>query len=83
MFVVHRKVGERIVLSGGIEITVVATSRGGARLAVTAPKDVVITRGEVHDAIAFSNARAVASSDELFPNELNDSQDDSTTEKAR
>jgi carbon storage regulator CsrA len=70
MLVVHRKVGERIVLSGGIEITVVSTSRGGVRLAVTAPKDVVIARGEIHDAIAFSNAAAAATSASLFPSLL-------------
>ncbi len=70
MLVVHRKVGERLVLSGGIEITIVSTSRGGARLAVTAPKDVIIARGEVHDAVAFSNAAAAATSASLFPKTL-------------
>jgi carbon storage regulator len=60
MLVVHRKVGERLVLGGGIEITVVAATRGGVRLAVQAPKDVWIARGEVHDAAARANAAAVA-----------------------
>lgn len=60
MLVIHRKIGERLVLSGGIEITVVAATRGGVRLAVQAPKDVWIARGEVHDAAARANAAAVA-----------------------
>ncbi len=58
MLVVQRKVGERIVVDGGIEITVVATGRGGARLAIRAPKDVWVARGEVHDAIARANEAA-------------------------
>ncbi|MBL9028095.1 MAG: carbon storage regulator [Myxococcales bacterium] len=58
MLVVQRRVGERLVLSGGIEITVVAVGRGGVKLAVTAPKDVWIARGEVHDAVVSANAAA-------------------------
>lgn len=58
MLVVQRKIGERIVLDGGIEITLVATGRGGARLAIRAPKDVWVARGEVHDAIVRANAAA-------------------------
>ena len=83
MLVIHRKVGERIVLSGGIEITVVSTSRGGVRLAVTAPKDVFIARGEVHDAIAFSNAAAAATSASLFPGSLTQSAERRPTEEVR
>ena len=60
MLVIHRKVGERIVLTGGIEVSVVSSSRGGVRLAVVAPKDIVISRGEVHDAVASSNVAAAA-----------------------
>ena len=60
MLVVHRKIGERLVLSGGIEVTVIAIAKGGVRLAVTAPKDVWIARGEVHDAAVSANAAAAA-----------------------
>lgn len=67
MLIVHRKEGQRLVLSGGIEITVVSTGRGGVRLAVTAPKDVWIARGEVHDAVAVANAAAVATTASIFP----------------
>lgn len=58
MLVVQRRVGERLVLSGGIEITVVAVGRGGVKLAITAPKDVWIARGEVHDAVVSANTAA-------------------------
>jgi carbon storage regulator CsrA len=73
MLVIHRKVGERIVLSGGIEVSVVSSSRGGVRLAVIAPKEVFISRGEVHDAVAFSNAAAAATRASLFPTTLGSS----------
>ena len=67
MLVVHRKEGQRLVLSGGIEIAVVSTSRGGVRLAITAPKNVWIARGEVHDAVAIANAAAAATTTSIFP----------------
>jgi len=83
MLVIHRKVGERIVLSGGIEVTVVSTSRGGVRLAVTAPRDVVMARGEVHDAVAFSNAAAAATRTSIFSTVLNQDQEPRQSEGPR
>ena len=68
MLVIHRKEGQRLVLSGGIEIAVVSTARGGVRLAITAPKDVWIARGEVHDSVAVANAAAAATTPSIFPN---------------
>ncbi len=68
MLVVHRKEGQRLVLSGGIEIAIVSTARGGVRLAITAPKDVWIARGEVHDSVASANAAAAATTPSNFPN---------------
>ena len=59
MLAISRKVGERIVMSGGIEITVVSVGRGNVKLALVAPKDVWIARGEIHDAVAQANAAAV------------------------
>jgi len=61
MLIVRRRVGERIVISGGIEITIAAVSGGGVRLAVQAPRGVAVVRGEVHDAIAAANAAAAES----------------------
>lgn len=60
MLVVHRRIGQRIVIAGGIEITVVGLNKGGVRLAVAAPRETWIARGEVHDAIAEANIAAVA-----------------------
>jgi carbon storage regulator len=66
MLILQRRVGERIVLSGGIEITVTAVSKRGVRLAVNAPRGVAVIRGEVHDAIVEANAHASESQDMLL-----------------
>jgi carbon storage regulator CsrA len=61
MLILQRRVGERVVVSGGIEITVTAVTRRGVRLAVSAPPGISVLRGEVHDAIAQANTRAARS----------------------
>ena len=49
MLVLTRKVGDEIVIGNDIHITVVAVKGGSVRLGVTAPKDVAVDRGEVHE----------------------------------
>ena len=61
MLIVQRKIGEKIVIGGGIEITVTEVHGRSVRLGVKAPRGVLVVRGEVHDAIAAANAAAVAS----------------------
>jgi carbon storage regulator CsrA len=61
MLIVRRRVGERIVITGGIEITVAAVSGGGVRLAIKAPRGVAVIRGEVHDSIVAANSAAMES----------------------
>jgi carbon storage regulator len=58
MLILQRRVGQRIVVSGGIEITVTSVSKGGVRLAVSAPRGIAVLRGEVYDEVAQANARA-------------------------
>jgi carbon storage regulator len=58
MLIVHRRVGERLVVGGGIEITIANSSRRGVRLGIVAPRGVPVLRGEVHDAVAAANAIA-------------------------
>lgn len=60
MLIVQRKVGEKIAIGGGIEITVTAVNGRSVRLGVNAPRGVLVVRGEVHDAIVAANAAAVA-----------------------
>ncbi len=58
MLIIQRRIGDRIVLSDGVEITVTAVTKRGVRLAVQAPKGIGVLRGEVYDAIAAANAAA-------------------------
>ncbi|MEO8876144.1 MAG: carbon storage regulator [Polyangiaceae bacterium] len=60
MLIVQRRVGERITIGDGIEVTIQSTTRGGVRLAIVAPRGVTVLRGEVRDAIARANAEALA-----------------------
>ncbi|MEI8257463.1 MAG: carbon storage regulator [Deltaproteobacteria bacterium] len=67
MLIIQRRVGERIVIGDGIEVTIAVSGRGGVRLAVKAPSGVTVLRGEVFDAIAESNALAAATPHALIP----------------
>lgn len=51
MLVLSRKIGEKIVIDGGIEVVVVRVKRGKVSLSVQAPKDVPIHRKEISDRI--------------------------------
>jgi carbon storage regulator len=66
MLILQRRVGERIVLSGGIEITITGITKRGVRLAVRAPRGVAVVRGEVHDAVVEANSRATETQDDLL-----------------
>jgi carbon storage regulator len=46
MLVVSRKVGESVVIDGRIAVTVVGCGRGRARIGVTAPPTVGVSRPE-------------------------------------
>ena len=48
MLVLTRRVGEEIVIDGGIRITVGAVQGEKVRIGVTAPPDVRVDRAEVH-----------------------------------
>jgi carbon storage regulator CsrA len=49
MLVLTRKIGETVVIEGGIHITVVAVQGKKVRLAIDAPPWVRVDRKEVHD----------------------------------
>ncbi len=48
MLVLTRRIGETVVIDGGIRITVVAAQGNKIRLGIAAPADVRIDRQEVH-----------------------------------
>jgi carbon storage regulator len=60
MFMVSRRVGEKIVIGGNITIEIAKITRGGVRLAITAPKEHTVVRGEVYEAIARANREAAS-----------------------
>lgn len=49
MLVLSRKKNQRIMLDGGIVITVIRSQRGKVRLGIVAPKEVRILREELID----------------------------------
>lgn len=49
MLVVGRKPGEYIMIGDDIKVKVVKSDAGDFRLAIDAPRDVTITRGEIYE----------------------------------
>jgi carbon storage regulator len=49
MLVLTRKVGEEIVVDDNIRITVVSLGNGRVKIGVSAPKGIIVDRGEVHE----------------------------------
>ena len=49
MLVLSRKVGEEIVVGSNIRITVVAVQGEKVRIGISAPKDVIVDRQEIHE----------------------------------
>lgn len=60
MLALTRRVGERIVISDHITITIVDIKGDNVRLAIEAPREVKIYRGEIYDSIAAENRQAAA-----------------------
>ncbi|MBP2662141.1 MAG: csrA [Firmicutes bacterium] len=58
MLALTRKVGERLVIDDNIIITIVDTKGENIRLAIEAPKEIKIYRGELYDAIVAENKQA-------------------------
>jgi len=49
MLVLTRRIGETIVIEGGIRVTIVALKGGNIRLGITAPAAIQVDRLEVHE----------------------------------
>ena len=60
MLALTRKPGERIVIGDNIVVTVVDIKGDNIRLAIEAPREIKIYRGEIYDAIAAENRQAAA-----------------------
>ena len=58
MLALTRKVGERIVIGDNVVITIVNIQGENIRVAIDAPKDIKIYRGELYDSIVQENKQA-------------------------
>jgi carbon storage regulator len=63
MLILSRRVGDAILVDGGIRIVIIACDRKGVRIGVEAPSDVSILREEIVTQIASENQRANATPD--------------------
>ena len=71
MLVLSRKIGERIVIGDGIEISIVEVRGGKVRIGVEAPKDVRVHRSEVVERDLAAVPASSRSDDESFGCGLN------------
>ena len=63
MLVLTRKVGEKIFIGDDVYITVVDVKGDSVRIAVEAPREVKVYRGEIYDAIIAENKAAAMGAD--------------------
>ncbi len=67
MLILRRRAGEALIVGGNIKITVLDTSDGAVRLAIEAPREIPVLRGELLQA---ANANRDAASESSTPQEL-------------
>jgi carbon storage regulator len=60
MLVLTRKLGETVVIGGGITLTVLELRNDSIRLGIDAPRNVDIHRGEVLAAVSAANLESLA-----------------------
>jgi len=58
MLILARKVGQRIVIAGDIEITVVEVRGDQVRLGITAPREIAVHRKELLEQIIAENIKS-------------------------
>lgn len=63
MLVLTRKPGERIFIGDNVSVTVVEVKGDSVRIAVDAPREVKIYRGEIYEAIIAENRAAAMAGD--------------------
>ena len=63
MLVLTRKPGEKIFIGDNVSLTVVEVKGDSVRIAVDAPRDVKIYRGEIDEAIIAENKAAAIAGD--------------------
>jgi carbon storage regulator len=66
LLVLTRKKGESVLIGDNIEITVIKTDDGGVKLAINAPKNIVILRKELYKEVEKENQSAILTNSELL-----------------
>ena len=61
MLILSRKIGQRIVIAGDIEITVVDVRGEQVRIGITAPRSIAVHRKELLEQVTAENVQAAAS----------------------
>lgn len=61
MLILSRKIGQRIVIAGDIEITVVDVRGEQVRIGITAPRSIAVHRKELLEQVTAENIQAAAS----------------------
>lgn len=67
MLILRRRAGETLIVGGNIKIAVLDTSDGAVRLAIDAPREIPVLRGELLQA---ASANRDAASESAAPQEL-------------
>lgn len=62
MLALTRKIGEKIIIDDNIEVTIVDIKGDNVRVAISAPKNIKIFRGELYEAIINENKQAACAS---------------------
>ena len=58
MLVFTRKVGESLVISDNIRVTVLSINRDQIRIGINAPREILVHRHEIYEAIVSQNQLA-------------------------
>jgi carbon storage regulator len=67
MLVLSRKIGESVIIGGGITVTVVRVDGEAVRLGIAAPADVPVHRQEVYEEIQRNNREALTQRRQQVP----------------
>jgi len=68
VLVITRKKGESIIIGDNIEVKVIKIDDGSVKIAIDAPKEVVILRGELYKEVEEENKNAVVFEKSILKN---------------
>lgn len=66
MLVISRKIGESVLIGDNVEVTIVQVDNGNVRIAIKAPKEIVILRKELYAEVENENLNAVSNDNKMI-----------------